>query len=113
MIRGKLESGFGLEGYEAPDDIWYTKQKELEHHEKKLLEAPPQQQEDEQVEPEQDAPPVSDNQPSAKSGIFGAGTLAALQAGRGNGTAQPGPTKAVSSGLGLGAYDDDDDDGEW
>ncbi len=106
----RVESGFGLEGYEAPDDVWYTRQQELEDEDRRLLGAP----QPEQGESEQDIAVDADTQPQQKSnGILGAGTLAALQAGRSNVRMQPQPdpsTKPASSSLGLGVYDSDDDD---
>ena len=121
----RIESGFGLEGYEAPDDVWYARQQQLEHeHEhRRLLDAPqPQpQQREQEIDAEQDMPGNADATPqqNRSTGIFGTGTLAALQAGRANGTPQlqpqpqsqsDPPAKPASSGLGLGAYDSDDDE---
>ena len=105
----RIESGFGLDGYEAPDEVWFTRQQELEHEDRRLLDAP----QEEQLEPEQDTAGLADTQTQQNSnGIFGAGTLAALQAGRANGTPPPqqAASKPASTGLGLGAYDSDDDD---
>ena len=88
------------------------------HDHRRLLDAPPPQREQD-FDAEQDM--ASSNadatpQQSRSTGIFGTGTLAALQAGRANGTPQPQPqsedppAKPASSGLGLGAYDSDDDE---
>lgn len=42
--RRRIEGGFGLEGYEPPDEVWYAKSKELEQGgEVKLLEGPEEQ----------------------------------------------------------------------
>jgi Torus domain/RNA recognition motif. (a.k.a. RRM, RBD, or RNP domain) len=106
----KIESGFGLEGYEAPDEVWFTRQKELEMQDRRLLEAP--ERTGRLPEPEQETAGSAEQEiEQAGNGIFGASTLAALQGRGANGTPQPPPAAAIAStgGLGLGAYDSDED----
>ena len=100
----RIESGFGLEGYEAPEDIWENmeKQRELDGQrqgERALLEAPPVEQShnDDMEEQESD-------------GIFGASTLAALQGQKTNGQSQTAPPPKSATSGGLVAYGSDDDD---
>jgi hypothetical protein len=104
----RIESGFGLEGYEAPDDIWYNaqKQRELEgqrQSDRGLLEAPAPTDADE-------AETGTQAQPSENtSGFFGSSTLAALQDR--NGAAKPPAVQKPSAPTGpLVGYDSDEDD---
>ena len=99
----KIEAGFGLEGYEAPDDIWYNKQKEVEAQQKGLLEAPPQQ---EEVQEEI----VEEHVQTNSNGIFNASTLTALQSRGISGTPQPPPAAKPAAGGLLVAYGSDDED---
>jgi hypothetical protein len=103
QAQRRIESGFGLEGYEAPDDIWYNaqKQKELEgtqQGERGLLEAPPEQ---------DDAVPVEHE---SNGGIFGASTLAALQGRNGTSSKPPQASKPPAASGPLVGYGSDDDD---
>jgi len=98
--RKRIEGGFGLAGYEAPDDVYFARGAnavnpigrqgmELEEEQRLMIEA-------DQVE-----------QAEAKeSGIFSNSTLAALQSAQGS--FAPKPKQAVASGP-LVAYDSDSD----
>lgn len=106
--RRKIEGSFGLEGYEAPDDVWYAKEKaemqQLGAPQEKLMieggsgdmgqeEALPQQQEQESV--------------PTGNGILSGSTLAALKGFRA--TAAPQKPAPVSGPLvGYGSDDDSD-----
>lgn len=108
----RIEASFGLEGYEAPEAIWFNQQKELEAAEKQAqLDGPPQQKlietvQDQTTEPSQAGRDVSD-------GILGTSTLAALQ---GRKTTPSAVTKGVApvnsqaSGPLVGYGSDDEDD---
>ncbi|GIK00448.1 pre-mRNA-splicing factor [Aspergillus viridinutans] len=102
--KKKIEGSFGLEGYEAPDDVWYARTKELEAAGRAgQLEAPDQQL---MIEP---APSSSSLAlPSQEnSGIFSSSTVAALRGlAGGNVTMQKAP---ANSGGPLVAYGSDDD----
>lgn len=102
--RKKIEGGFGLEGYEPPDDVWYARSKEIEGVAKAgQLEAP-------------DQPRMIEHAPAGEpetssggggGGIFSNSTVAALQgmAGGNVSTMQA----AQSSGGPLVAYGSDDE----
>lgn len=105
----RIEAGFGLDGYEAPEAIWYNRQKELEASEKQAqIDGPPRQmlieagtQQDHEQTQEYQEPSI---------GILGSSTLAALQ-GR---TSTPAmnnvaPATAQASGPLVGYGSDDDD----
>jgi len=72
--RKRIEGGFGLEGYEAPDQVWYARSRELEGgggaagaiegEERYLIE---------------DGPMDTNGQDGADNGILSSSTLAALQ----------------------------------
>ncbi|EOD47728.1 hypothetical protein GTA08_BOTSDO09257 [Neofusicoccum parvum] len=82
--RRKIEGGFNLQGYEAPDDVWYAKEKaaQLEAaqnggllgapEEQKLLEAAADQEEEINQQQEQ-------AREEARDGIFSGSTLAMLK----------------------------------
>jgi hypothetical protein len=107
--RKKIEGGFGLEGYEAPDDVYFARGAnavnplgrtgmELEEEQRLMIEAgetgeQQQQQQQEQYEEQ-------------SGGIFSSSTLAALQSAKGTFTSKP--AKAAPSGP-LVAYDSDSD----
>lgn len=108
--RRKIEGSFGLQGYDAPDDVWYAS-------EKARLEAPEQQQMLEGGEADADDAPLQitgGNGPAQQEpsgGILGASTLAALQGVR----AAPGAGDASSAKpagplVGYGSDSGDDDD---
>ncbi|KAL8927959.1 MAG: hypothetical protein Q9208_002034 [Pyrenodesmia sp. 3 TL-2023] len=72
--RKKLEGGFGLEGYDAPDEIWYAKARQIEGRDRALEgvgEGQPYLIENGQAENQQ--------RDGEKDGILTGSTLAALQ----------------------------------
>lgn len=105
--RKKIEGSFGLQGYEPPDEIWYTKTKELEDAGKTdqgQLEGP------EQSLMLESAPPAAApaQQGSQSGGIFSNSTVTALQGlSGGNVTTQKAPQ---TSGPLVGYGSDDESD---
>jgi len=108
--RRKVEGSFGLQGYEAPDDVWYAKEK-AEWEQTKQLGAPDERLmiggTSEDSEPslarapqEQEAPPPQNN------GILSSSTLAALKGFTANSTTKSAPTAGPLVGYGS---DDDSD----
>ncbi|TVY41922.1 Pre-mRNA-splicing factor [Lachnellula subtilissima] len=98
--RKKIEGGFGLAGYEAPDDIYFARGAnavnpigrqgmELEEEQRLMIEA-------DQVEQAE----------AEESGIFSSSTLAALQSAQGAIGSKP---KAKAASGPLVAYDSDSD----
>ncbi|TVY87851.1 Pre-mRNA-splicing factor [Lachnellula willkommii] len=98
--RKKIEGGFGLAGYEAPDDIYFARGAnavnpigrqglELEEEQRLMIEA-------DQVEQAE----------AEESGIFSSSTLAALQSAQGSIASKP---KAKAASGPLVAYDSDSD----
>lgn len=98
--RKKIEGGFGLEGYQAPDDIYFARGVnavnpigrqglELEEEQRLMIEA-------DQVEQVQ----------AEESGIFSSSTLAAIQGAQGSFASKP---KAKAPSGPLVAYDSDSD----
>lgn len=107
--RKKIDGGFGLEGYDAPDDVYFARGAsavnpvgregfELEDEQRLLLEQGIN--EDQESVPQQILPP-EDN------GIFSGATLAALQKARGGFTQQT--SKRAATGP-LVAYGSDSED---
>lgn len=105
--RKKIEGGFGLEGYEAPDEVWFARgqaavngagRQEIEAEERYLIE---------------DAPPGQQVEEEDGSGILSGSTLAALKGYStridGSGFTSKAPA-AVPAGP-LVNYDSDDDSG--
>lgn len=107
--RKKIEGSFGLQGYEPPDEVWYTRTKELEDaagkSDQAQLEAPGHQ--SRLLEPA----PAASTQPAAAhaaSGIFSTSTVSALQGlAGGNVTTQK---VAQTSGPLVGYGSDDESD---
>ncbi|KAL7945539.1 hypothetical protein V8C42DRAFT_323444 [Trichoderma barbatum] len=106
--RRKLESSYGLEGYEAPDEIHFAQGPnavnpagrqgfEVEYQERPLIE--------DGTAGETDAPAVEEAPQSA--GVFSSSTLAAL--GRAKVAVASKPAAAASTGP-LVAYDSDSDE---
>ncbi|KAK8153771.1 putative cell cycle control protein [Phyllosticta citrichinensis] len=112
--RRKIEGSFGLQGYDAPDDVWYAKEKSAQieaarnggmleaPQEQKLLEAAAEQEE------QFDQQRVSDKkQEDGSGGIFDASTLAAL---KGSGVTFTAGKKEDAKAKGpLVAYDSDEE----
>jgi len=96
--RRKLEGSFGLNGYNAPDDVWYAA-------EKARLDAP---EETRMLEDEEGAQlQIGNGQAQQESGLLGASTLAALQGFR----AKEGQQKAREAPAGpLVGYGSDSED---
>lgn len=65
--RRRIEGGFGLQGYEAPDAVWYARERE---------DGQPEQEEEQQQQQQLKAAPAND--PPAASGVLSSATLAAL-----------------------------------
>jgi hypothetical protein len=108
--RRKLESSYGLEGYEAPDEVHFARGPnavnprgregyELEHEQRLMLEAAEAQMAEETQFQEQEEPQAG--------GILSSSTLAALQAARVSVASKP---KAAAPSGPLVAYDSDDSD---
>ena len=106
--RRKLESSYGLEGYEAPDEVHFARGPnavnprgregyELEHEQRLMLEAA-------EAELAEEVQPQSEPQ---AGGILSSSTLAALQAARVMVASKP---KAAAPSGPLVAYDSDDSD---
>lgn len=104
--RRKEDSSFGLEGYEAPDDIWFARghnsvnpnaKTVVSSTNYKTIQMPIHEVE---VEPKQiEAPPPK------STGLFSSTSLATLQSVS-QLASKPAP---VPAGLGLGDYDSDDE----
>ncbi|EEP79528.1 pre-mRNA splicing factor CWC2 [Uncinocarpus reesii 1704] len=107
--RKKIEGGFGLQGYEPPDEVWYARSKELEETaENRQLEAP------DQPYLIEDAPTqhtAADVNPTATSetGILSGATLAALKGyGGSNMTIQASNQQNDGPLVAYGSDDDSD-----
>jgi hypothetical protein len=107
--RRLVESGFGLDGYEAPDEVWFARSKELEAQrnseaqveeagEARLIEAASQS--EEVVEPSCDQ----------ENGILSGATIAALKDYSNSGAS--GAPATAPSVVPLVAYGSDDDDSD-
>ncbi|KAL8684408.1 MAG: hypothetical protein Q9224_006371, partial [Gallowayella concinna] len=109
--RRRIEGGFGLEGYEAPDEIWYAKSRQIENGDLAL-----------EGGSSGDQPMLAEHAPAETQqaatttgggGILSGSTLAALQSyaaqndGRTMRAAAPAP---ASSGPLVGYGSDDDSD---
>ncbi|KAJ9617993.1 uncharacterized protein PV06_09276 [Exophiala oligosperma] len=112
----RIESGFGLDGYEAPEEIWYNQQKQLEDTGSKgLLDAPAQDQADQAAGSStttqyQAGGDGGDGSSGVDGGIFSGSTLAALQ--RNKTTARSLPAQAAKSAAPAGplvGYGSDDE----
>ena len=88
--RRLTEGTFGLQGYEAPDEIWYNRDK--------LLEAP---------QSVQEAVESTDDKE-----IFSEGTLARLKALKNKEVKKPAPPKSGGGLLGFDDYGSDEDEDE-
>lgn len=107
----RIEAGFGLDGYEAPEAIWYNRQKELEAVEKQAqIEGPPQQRLIEPAAPQTMAHDQEQTVEESSNGILGSSTLAALQGRtRAQATNHSAPPATQPAGLLVGYGSDDDD----
>ncbi|KAH0444946.1 pre-mRNA splicing factor cwc2 [Colletotrichum kahawae] len=111
--RRKIESSYGLEGYEAPDEVHFARGAnavnpvgregfEVEYQERPMLENG-----DAANQVQYQALPAPQEQPILSGGIFSSSTLAALNTAKVAVASKPKP--AASAGP-LVAYDSDDDD---
>lgn len=100
--RKRIEGGFGLAGYEAPDDVYFARGTnavnpvgrqglELEEEQRLMLEADAYEQTEQKEE---------------SGGIFSSSTLAALESAKGSIATKPKPTASAGP---LVAYDSDSD----
>jgi hypothetical protein len=113
--RRKIEGSFGLQGYEAPDDVWYAKEKadadqakQIEAGglgDRKLLEAPDAEDDDEYGAL---VPTSQLQQQSAGNGIFSGSTLAALKGYTTTSTNKRAAPAAAGPLVGYGSDDDSD-----
>ncbi|KAF4837974.1 Pre-mRNA-splicing factor CWC2 [Colletotrichum tropicale] len=110
--RRKIESSYGLEGYEAPDEVHFARGAnavnpvgregfEVEYQERPMLEN------SDAANQAQYALPAPQEQSILSGGIFSSSTLAALNTAKVAVASKPKP--AASAGP-LVAYDSDDDD---
>ncbi|KAL8830227.1 MAG: hypothetical protein Q9191_001541 [Dirinaria sp. TL-2023a] len=103
--RKRIEGGFGLEGYEAPDAIWYARSRQLENG----AEAPSALGGEEKLAIEDGHPTVGDG-----GGILSGSTLAALQKhsstsnGKGYKTAAPSSNAEKGPLVGYGSDSEED-----
>ncbi|KAF2261076.1 hypothetical protein CC78DRAFT_535968 [Lojkania enalia] len=125
--RRKVEGNFGLPGYEAPDDVWFAKEK-AEWEQAKEIGAPEQNMmieggevagegdNDHEEETGEDIVPVRQRQEEQENaqtrinkGILSSSTLAALKGFTASSTTKK-PTPATGPLVGYGSDDDDDSD---
>ena len=109
MKRRRLaESGFGLEGYEAPDEVWFARSKELEGEKNGQT----------QIEGAEEVPLIEPAQPelettepgdASQTGILSGSTIAALKDYSKDGTPAASAVTKIPSGAPLVEYGTDDD----
>lgn len=110
--RRKIESSYGLEGYEAPDNVHYARGAnainprgrdgfEVEYQERPMIENGEQQYEVPAQTEQYEEPPQQ------AGGIFSGSTLAALSKAKVSVASKPKPTASAGP---LVAYDSDSDD---
>lgn len=109
--RRKVEGSFGLQGYEAPDDVWYAKEK-AEWMQSKQVGAPDERLMLEEggaqnAAFEQSAPAQQTPAPQ-NAGILSGSTLAALKGYTANTTAKKPAPAALGSLVGYGSDDESD-----
>jgi len=106
--RRKEEGTFGLEGYEAPDDVWYASEKAklAAPEERMMLESGGADEEDEGPVQLGDFAKAA---PPEQSGILTGSTLKALKGyGAGAGGQKSAPDKAGGPLVGYGSDDESD-----
>ncbi|KAL8710939.1 MAG: hypothetical protein Q9220_004538 [cf. Caloplaca sp. 1 TL-2023] len=106
--RKRIDGGFGLEGYEAPDEIWYAKAGQIENGNTAL---------DATVEGQpyliEDSPPEPIDKDTGGGGILQSSTLAALQSysvQKNGNTIQTAAPASTTGGPLVGYGSDDDSD---
>ena len=106
--RKRIEGGFGLQGYEAPDAIWYARSRQLEDGAKS--EEKPNGHENLMVE----QAPSGSEETTGNEGIFSTSTLSALQgySAKSNGTSSKiaAPATTASAGPLVGYASESDDE---
>ena len=107
--RKRIEGGFGLEGYEAPDDVWYARNRALEHGggETRLIEGV------EETKTLGDELAMQDGS-EQESAILRSSTIAALKQHAARQSADGKATKSISKApagplVGYGSGDDSDE----
>jgi hypothetical protein len=106
--RRLVESGFGLEGYEAPDEVWFARSKELEaqrNSEAQVEEAGAARLIEAATQSEEVMEPSGDQE----SGILSGATIAALKDYSNSGTSGAAAAATAPSVVPLVAYGSDDD----
>lgn len=113
--RRKIEGSFGLQGYEAPDDVWYAAEKARldgpAAGERAMLEAPPAGEGDEEEAPltVEEMRQAQQMQEEGEGGLLGASTLAALKGFTAGPTSNKRKADAPAGPLvGYGSDSDDD-----
>jgi len=115
--RRKVDGNFGLEGYEAPDDVWYAMEKaewvaqQQQPGQDATLDAPPHAAgtaADDMVQ-QSATLAIEASPPEPESSIFSRATLAALQARKTAPRAPVAMAKTSKSSAPLVAYPSDDD----
>jgi hypothetical protein len=114
--RRKVESGFGLEGYEAPDNVYFARGAqavnpagreghELEYEQRLMLE-------NGEADGNHDgqALPALEDKPEEKGGIFSNSTLAALKGAQVKAAPKAAPKTSSGPLVAYGSDDEDDDD---
>jgi hypothetical protein len=109
-----LESRYGLEGYEAPEEIWFNQQQQLEGQQRAdetalLLEAAPSANESGHDPANVNMPQQEETtrpQEESGNGIFNRSTLAALKGY--TSTVQPSPSAPAGPLVAYGSDDDSD-----
>jgi hypothetical protein len=101
--RRKIEGTLGLEGYEAPDDIWWAREKSNWLAEKRGLEGGDEQHQEQHQQQMIEQAPVQE-----EGGIFSSSTLAALK-GRTISTMAKKASAPAGPLVGYGSDSDEDD----
>ncbi|KAL9000044.1 MAG: hypothetical protein Q9169_001289 [Polycauliona sp. 2 TL-2023] len=105
--RKRIEGGYGLEGYEAPDAIWYAKSRQIENGA-----LAPEESTANQPMLIEDAPAETGSNGAGDGGILSGSTLAALQSysTQKNGSIRAAAPAPTSSGPLVGYGSDEDSD---
>ncbi|KAF7593782.1 Pre-mRNA-splicing factor [Aspergillus hancockii] len=104
--RKKIEGSFGLQGYEPPDEVWYSRTKQLEaagNADQSQLEAP-----DQPLMLEAASSSAAPQLEPESSGIFSSSTVAALRGLAGGNVTTKAAPKASGPLVGYGSDDESD-----
>jgi RNA recognition motif-containing protein len=112
--RRKLESGFGLEGYEAPDDVYFARGAqavnplgrdgyELEQEQRFMIESG-------EADGGNDVATLFGGQEQDRGGIFSSSTLAALQTAKVSAAPKAAAKKSAGPLVAYGSDDEDEDE---